>query len=151
MSVLAVGFSFREIAFKSSSVHYHFPAKDDLAAAVVRRRAEYTSKHVDGELEKDPDPGKAAGQEYADVKPLCRGMLFGLVEPGLEVLQGLHALSNYSVIHASSPLWCDIPSKAMCFMIVDDADRLHPGVDDDVSNEVSEDLRQRRQNRRRRG
>jgi hypothetical protein len=33
----------------------------------------------------------------------CRGMLFGLVEPGLEVLQGLDALSNYWVIHASSP------------------------------------------------
>src|ERR1700730_17580654 len=86
----------------------------------------------------------------ADVKPLCRGMLFGLVEPGLEVLQGLDALSNYWVIHASSPLWCDIPSKAVCFMIVDDADRLHPGVDDDGSHEVSEDLRQRRQTRRRR-
>jgi hypothetical protein len=80
--------------------------------------------------------GKAAGQEYADVKPLCRGMLFGLVEPGLEVLQGLDALSNYWVIHASSPLWCDIPSKAVCFMIVDDADRLHPGVDDDGSHEL---------------
>src|SRR5258705_10246585 len=52
--------------------------------------------------------GKAAGQEYADVKPLCRGMLLGLVEPGLEVLQGLDALSNYCTIHASSPLWCDI-------------------------------------------
>ncbi len=55
--------------------------------------------------------GKAAGQEYADVKPLCRGMLFGLVEPSLEVLQGLDALSNDWVIDASSPLWCDIPSK----------------------------------------
>jgi TetR/AcrR family transcriptional regulator, transcriptional repressor for nem operon len=60
VSVLAVGFSFREIAadvgIKGSSVHYHFPTKDDLAAAVIRRWAEYTSKHVDGELEKDPDP-----------------------------------------------------------------------------------------------
>src|ERR1700746_1741747 len=74
--------------------------------------------------------GKAAGQEYADVKPLCRGMLFGLVEPGLEVLQGLDALSNYWVIHASPPLWCDIPSKAVRFIIVDDADRLNPGVVD---------------------
>ena len=80
--------------------------------------------------------GKAAGQEYADVKPLCRGMLLGLVEPGLEVLQGLDALSNYWLIHASSPLWCDIPSKSVCFVIVDDADRLHPGVDDDGSHEL---------------
>ncbi len=35
------GFSFREIAadvgIKSSSVHYHFPTKEDLAAAVIRR------------------------------------------------------------------------------------------------------------------
>jgi TetR/AcrR family transcriptional regulator, transcriptional repressor for nem operon len=54
------GFSFREIAadvgIKSSSVHYHFPTKEDLAAAVIRRWAEYTSKLVDKELEKDPDP-----------------------------------------------------------------------------------------------
>jgi AcrR family transcriptional regulator len=37
------GFSFREIAadvgIKSSSVHYHFPTKEDLAAAVIRRWA----------------------------------------------------------------------------------------------------------------
>jgi TetR/AcrR family transcriptional regulator, transcriptional repressor for nem operon len=54
------GFSFREIAadvgIKSSSVHYHFPTKEDLAAAVVRRWAEYTSELIDKELEKDPDP-----------------------------------------------------------------------------------------------
>ena len=53
-------FSFREIAadvgIKSSSVHYHFPTKDDLAAAVIRRWAEYTSELIDKELEKDPDP-----------------------------------------------------------------------------------------------
>src|SRR5215471_6526804 len=54
------GFSFREIAadvgVKSSSVHYHFPTKDDLAAAVIRRWAEYTSELIDRELEKDQDP-----------------------------------------------------------------------------------------------
>jgi TetR/AcrR family transcriptional regulator, transcriptional repressor for nem operon len=54
------GFSFREIAadvgIKSSSVHYHFPTKDDLAAAVIRRWAEYTSEVIDKELEKDQDP-----------------------------------------------------------------------------------------------
>ena len=57
------GFSFREIAadvgIKSSSVHYHFPTKEDLAAAVIRRWAEETSKFVDEELEKDPDPVRA--------------------------------------------------------------------------------------------
>jgi TetR/AcrR family transcriptional repressor of nem operon len=54
------GFSFREIAadvgIKSSSVHYHFPTKEDLAAAVIRRWAEYTSELIDKELKKDPDP-----------------------------------------------------------------------------------------------
>jgi TetR/AcrR family transcriptional repressor of nem operon len=54
------GFSFREIAadvgIKSSSVHYHFPTKEDLAGAVIRRWAEYTSELIDKELEKDPDP-----------------------------------------------------------------------------------------------
>jgi TetR/AcrR family transcriptional regulator, transcriptional repressor for nem operon len=54
------GFSFREIAadvgIRSSSVHYHFPTKEDLAAAVIRRWAEETSKYIDAELEKDPDP-----------------------------------------------------------------------------------------------
>jgi TetR/AcrR family transcriptional regulator, transcriptional repressor for nem operon len=53
------GFSFREIAadvgIKSSSVHYHFPTKENLAAAVIRRWAEDTSELVDKELEKDPD------------------------------------------------------------------------------------------------
>src|SRR6185503_20910985 len=54
------GFSFRELAadvgVKSSSVHYHFPTKEALAAAVVRRWAEETSKHIDEELQKDSDP-----------------------------------------------------------------------------------------------
>src|SRR5580698_2595846 len=53
------GFSFREIGadvgIKSSSVHYHFPTKEDLAAAVIRRWAEYTSELICKELEQDPD------------------------------------------------------------------------------------------------
>jgi TetR/AcrR family transcriptional regulator, transcriptional repressor for nem operon len=57
------GFSFREIAedvgIKSSSVHYHFPTKQDLAAAVIRRWAEHTSETIDKELKKDPDPIRA--------------------------------------------------------------------------------------------
>src|ERR1700758_5362090 len=57
------GFSFREIAadvgIKSSSVHYHCPTKEDLAAAVIRRWAEETSKFVEEELQKDPDPVRA--------------------------------------------------------------------------------------------
>jgi TetR/AcrR family transcriptional regulator, transcriptional repressor for nem operon len=54
------GFSFREIAadvgIKSSSVHYYFPTKENLAAAVIRRWAEETSKFIDEELKNDPDP-----------------------------------------------------------------------------------------------
>jgi TetR/AcrR family transcriptional repressor of nem operon len=57
------GFSFREIAadvgVKSSSVHYHFPTKEELAAAVIRRWAEETSRFIDEELEKSPDPVRA--------------------------------------------------------------------------------------------
>jgi TetR/AcrR family transcriptional repressor of nem operon len=54
------GFSFREIAadvgVKSSSVHYHFPTKENLAAAVVRRYTEEVSQYIDQEFEKNPDP-----------------------------------------------------------------------------------------------
>jgi len=69
------GFSFREIAadvgIKSASVHYHFPTKDELAAAVLRRWAEHTSEVVDEELKKDPDPVRAwtkafRGTAYSD-------------------------------------------------------------------------------------
>ena len=54
------GFSFREIAadvgIKSSSVHYHFPTKENLAAAVIRRWAERTSERIEEQLKKNPDP-----------------------------------------------------------------------------------------------
>jgi len=57
------GFSFREIAadvgIKSSSVHYHFPTKEDLAAAVVRRYGEWASNFLDEMLASEPDPVKA--------------------------------------------------------------------------------------------
>jgi TetR/AcrR family transcriptional regulator, transcriptional repressor for nem operon len=53
------GFSFRDIAadvgIKSSSVHYHFATKEDLAAAVIRRWAGHTSAVINTELAKDPD------------------------------------------------------------------------------------------------
>jgi TetR/AcrR family transcriptional repressor of nem operon len=54
------GFSFREIAsdvgVKSSSVHYHFPTKENLAAAVIRRWTEDTAKAIEKELEKNGNP-----------------------------------------------------------------------------------------------
>jgi TetR/AcrR family transcriptional repressor of nem operon len=53
-------FSFRDIAaevgVKSSSVHYHFPTKEDLTAAVIRRYTETVSEYLDKQLAKNPDP-----------------------------------------------------------------------------------------------
>ena len=54
------GFSFREIAadvgVKSSSVHYHFPTKEKLAAAVIRRYTERVANRIDGEIAKGANP-----------------------------------------------------------------------------------------------
>ena len=54
------GFSFREIAadvgIKSSSVHYHFPTKENLAAAVIHRYTDEVAEFIEQELAKDPDP-----------------------------------------------------------------------------------------------
>jgi TetR/AcrR family transcriptional regulator, transcriptional repressor for nem operon len=65
------GFSFREIAadvgIKSSSVHYHFPTKEDLAAAIVRRWAEHTAEMIDQEFEKDPDPVRAWTKTFREM------------------------------------------------------------------------------------
>jgi TetR/AcrR family transcriptional repressor of nem operon len=51
------GFSFREIAadvgIKSSSVHYHFPTKEKLAAAVTRRYTDQVVAYIDKELATD--------------------------------------------------------------------------------------------------
>ena len=57
------GFSFREIAadvgIKSSSVHYHFPTKENLAAAVARRWSERAFEHLDERLQAESDPARA--------------------------------------------------------------------------------------------
>jgi TetR/AcrR family transcriptional regulator, transcriptional repressor for nem operon len=85
------GFSFREIAadvgIKSSSVHYHFPAKEDLAAAVLRRWAEYTSELIDKELKKDPDPVRVwtkafRGTAYSDAH-MCPCTVLGAASQNL--------------------------------------------------------------------
>jgi TetR/AcrR family transcriptional regulator, transcriptional repressor for nem operon len=56
------GFSFREIAVevgvKSSSVHYHFPTKEKLAAAVIHRYTDEVAEIIDRELADEPDPVK---------------------------------------------------------------------------------------------
>jgi TetR/AcrR family transcriptional regulator, transcriptional repressor for nem operon len=57
------GFSFRdieaEIGMKSSSVHYHFPTKENLAAAVVRRYVSAMVALIDRRLESGADPVRA--------------------------------------------------------------------------------------------
>ncbi len=54
------GFSFREIAedvgVKSSSVHYHFPTKEKLAATVIHRYTDEVAEFIDRETAADSDP-----------------------------------------------------------------------------------------------
>lgn len=54
------GFSFREIAaeigMKSSTVHYHFPTKEHLAAAVIHRYTDHVADIIDQQFERDPQP-----------------------------------------------------------------------------------------------
>jgi TetR/AcrR family transcriptional regulator, transcriptional repressor for nem operon len=79
------GFSFREIAadvgIKSSSVHYHFPTKDDLAAEVVRRYTDELSEKMDRNIEIDPDPisvwTKAFRGTLLSDERLCPCMVLG--------------------------------------------------------------------------
>jgi len=51
------GFSFRELAedvgIKSASVHYHFPTKETLAAAVIRRYRERVAELIERRLRHD--------------------------------------------------------------------------------------------------
>ncbi len=78
-------FSFREIAkavdVKSSSVHYHFPTKDDLGAAVVRR---YTDRFLDALS--DPESVESSESAIADYIGLYRN---ALVDDGLMCLCGI--------------------------------------------------------------
>ena len=54
------GLNFRDLAedvgIRSASIHYHFPSKADLGAAVARRYREDTSAMLDALLEKLSDP-----------------------------------------------------------------------------------------------
>ena len=56
-------FSFRDIGedvgVKSSSVHFHFPTKENLAAAVIRRYTDDTARRIERRMAIDKDPVKA--------------------------------------------------------------------------------------------
>lgn len=64
------GFSFREIAMdvgvKSSSVHYHFPTKETLAAAVARRYTDRFLQTVERQRESGSDIVQAWRQAFRD-------------------------------------------------------------------------------------
>jgi TetR/AcrR family transcriptional regulator, transcriptional repressor for nem operon len=64
------GLSFRDLAkevgVKSASVHYHFPTKGDLGAALARRYADEAIEIFDGFLEASQDVG-ACLRMYTDV------------------------------------------------------------------------------------
>jgi TetR/AcrR family transcriptional regulator, transcriptional repressor for nem operon len=80
------GFSFREIAkevgIKSASVHYHFPSKDDLGAAIARR---YTERFIEsvGAADNSDTPPNVLLERYVDA---FRG---SLVDDGLMCLCGM--------------------------------------------------------------
>jgi TetR/AcrR family transcriptional repressor of nem operon len=79
------GFSFREVAadvgVKSSSVHYYFPTKEALAAAVIHRYTDFVSELIDKQLQLDPDPIKVwtkafRGTLHSDVR-MCPATVMG--------------------------------------------------------------------------
>ena len=53
-----------EVGVKSSSVHYHFPTKDRLAAAVINRYRENVSDHIDQLFAKESDPVKVMAEAF---------------------------------------------------------------------------------------
>jgi TetR/AcrR family transcriptional repressor of nem operon len=78
------GFSFRDIAaevgVKSSSVHYHFPTKESLVAAVVRRYATWVSSYMDKAIKAEPDPIKAWRKAFRNTlrtKKMCPCTVLG--------------------------------------------------------------------------
>jgi TetR/AcrR family transcriptional regulator, transcriptional repressor for nem operon len=79
------GFSYRDVAsdvgVKSSSVHYYFPAKETLAAAVVRRYTGEVSELLDQELAKDPDVARAWASVFRETilseKKMCPCTVLG--------------------------------------------------------------------------
>jgi len=46
------------VGIRKASIHYHFPTKEKLAAAVVRRYTDEVAEMIDRELVADPNPVK---------------------------------------------------------------------------------------------
>ena len=80
------GFSFREIAkevgIKSASVHYHFPGKAELGAALARR---YTERFLDGL----GTPDEVGAEPEALLKRYVAAYRSSLVDDGLMCLCGM--------------------------------------------------------------
>ena len=62
-------FSYRDLAaevgIKSASVHYHFPTKENLVAAVLRRYTGHVAALIDEAHESEPDPVKVIAKMLA--------------------------------------------------------------------------------------
>lgn len=79
------GFSFREIAadvgIKSSSVHYHFPTKEQLAAAVVRRYTDAVAADIERGYAREKNPAKVWVQLFRSTlrseKRMCPCIVLG--------------------------------------------------------------------------
>lgn len=75
------GFSFREIAadvgVKSSSVHYHFPTKETLAAAVVHRYTDRVAAFVGDQVAAGQDPIKVWTCVFRNSLQSNEGMCLG--------------------------------------------------------------------------
>ena len=83
-------FSFREIAadvgIKSASVHYHFPTKEDLAAAVIRRYSDWVVEQFDKALKDEPDAKKMWAKALgwtAKTHCMCPGLILGAMSQDL--------------------------------------------------------------------
>jgi len=78
-------FSFRDLAsevgVKSSSVHYYFPTKEKLGAAVISRYTARVAEYVDELFASEPDPvkvmTKAFGQPVHSSDRLCPCVTLG--------------------------------------------------------------------------
>lgn len=80
------GFSFRDVAravrIKSASVHYHFPTKEDLGAALTRRYTDRVLEHLGDPSDPNTDPDVLLGRFVA----VFRGVL---EDDGLMCLCGM--------------------------------------------------------------